>query len=117
MRALLPLLAICEVQQLLPINVCCTDRAWVLAPLARVAGIGVTARTVRRVSLDTRRWDEARARRVGTVCGVWGGEFEDEVLVHGNEVGVQESRYSLDRDSVTTALEWLLLLEGELECF
>ena len=112
MRALLPLLAVREVQQLLPVDVCRTDRARVVEPLARLAGIGATARTIRRVSLDTGRRDEARTRGVGTVCRIWGGEFKDEILVRENEVGVQEVGYVLDWDSIAAALEGLLLLEG-----
>jgi hypothetical protein len=52
MRTLLPLLATCKPEQLLPINVCRTNGARMLATFARGAGICATARTRGGVALD-----------------------------------------------------------------
>ena len=51
-RALLPLLAICQPEQLLSIDVCRANGAWMLATFARGAGICATARTRGGVGLD-----------------------------------------------------------------
>jgi hypothetical protein len=52
MGTLLPLLAICQPKQLLPVNVCRTNGARMLATFARGAGICATARTRGGVTLD-----------------------------------------------------------------
>jgi hypothetical protein len=52
MGTLLPLLAICQPKQLLPVSVCRTNGARMLATFARGAGICPTARTRGGVALD-----------------------------------------------------------------
>jgi hypothetical protein len=52
MRTMLPLLAICQPEQLLPVDVCRTNHAWVLTTFARCAGICATAGTRGGVALD-----------------------------------------------------------------
>ena len=52
MGTLLPLLAIRQPQQLLPVNVCRTNGAQMLTTFARSAGISATARTRGGVALD-----------------------------------------------------------------
>ncbi len=51
-RALLPLLAISQPEQLLPVDVCCANSARMLTTFARGAGICATARTRGGVGLD-----------------------------------------------------------------
>jgi hypothetical protein len=109
-RALLPLLAICQPKQLLSIDVCRANGAWMLATFARGAGICATARTRGSVGLDIRRGDKGSARGIGTVCRVRGCAFEKHVSVRGNECATgQEAGYGVNGDWGATTLEWFLL--------
>jgi hypothetical protein len=111
MRTLLPLPAIGQPQQLLPVDVCRANGAWVLAAFARGAGICTAARARGSVALDIGRGNKDSTRGIGTVCRVRGCAFEKHVSVRGNEYAVgQEASYRVDGNLGATALEWFLLL-------
>jgi hypothetical protein len=106
----LPFLGTREAEQLLPVDVSCTNDAGVLARSARFAGISATAGTGGRVSFDVWWRDESRAGRVATVRRVRGREFKDQVLIRRNERVGQKGRRYVNGDSAPAAFERLLCL-------